>query len=263
MSFATFRRHALSTVILLGFSCVGADSFDFFTFTLQWPVTFCKMNQHKCNMNTVPDNWIIHGLWPSNFTGANPRNCSSFFDVSQIPQNIAEEMNRQWPNLNKNEANDQFWDKQWRMHGSCAESVPGVQNIGEYFTKVITLANMYNIKKILNSRGITEGNQYTTATIQDAIVLNTTKLSKIIGLKSKCTKDWLLFEIRICFDKQFEVINCPNVTNSTLKLRYPSKPSPAAQALRCDVSSNGHSTSQFLSLIAYLIASPFFLMLKV
>lgn len=28
-------------------SCVGADSFDFFTFTLQWPVTFCQMNQRK------------------------------------------------------------------------------------------------------------------------------------------------------------------------------------------------------------------------
>lgn len=174
--------------------------------------------------------------------------------------NIAEKMNRLWPNLNKNEANDQFWDKQWRMHGSCAESVPGVQNISEYFTKVITLANMYNIKEILNSSRITEGNQYPTATIQDAIVLKTTKLSKIIGLKPKCTKDWLLFEIRICFDKQFKVINCPNVTNSTLKLRYPSKPSPAAQALRCDISSNGHSTSQFLSLIAFLIAILSFLL---
>lgn len=262
MSFATFRRHALSTVILLGFSCVGADSFDFFTFTLQWPVTFCQMIQHKCNMTAVPDNWIIHGLWPSNFTGANPRNCSSFFDVSQIPQNIAKEMNRQWPNLNKNESNDQFWDKQWRMHGSCAESVPGVQNIGEYFTKVITLANMYNIKEILNSSRITEGNQYPAATIQDAIVLSTTKLSKIIESKMRCAKNWL-FEIRICFNKQFEVIDCPNVTNSTLKLTYPSKPSPAAQALRCDVSSNGHSTSQFLSLIAFLIAFPSFLLLKV
>lgn len=99
-----------------------------------------------------------------------------------------------------------------------------------------------------------------TATIQDAIVLNTTKLSKIIGLKSKCNKDRLLFEIRICFDKQFKVINCPNVTNSTVKLRYPSKPSPAAQALRCDISSNGQSTSQFLSLIVFLIAILSFLL---
>lgn len=178
----------------------------------------------KCNMTAVPDNWIIHGLWPSNFTGANPRNCSSFFDVSQIPQNIAKEMNRQWPNLNKNESNDQFW--------------------------------------ILNSSRITEGNQYPAATIQDAIVLSTTKLSKIIESKMRCAKNWL-FEIRICFNKQFEVIDCPNVTNSTLKLTYPSKPSPAAQALRCDVSSNGHSTSQFLSLIAFLIAFPSFLLLKV
>lgn len=159
-------------------------------------------------------------------------------------------MNRQWPNLNKNESNDQFWDKQWRMHGSCAESVAGVQNIREYFTKAITLANIYNIKEILNSSRITEGNRYTTASIQDAIVLKTTRLSKIIGSKSKCAKDWL-FEIRICFNKQFEVINCPNVTNSTLILTYPSKPSPAVQALRCDLSSNGHSMSQFLSLIAF------------
>lgn len=115
MSFANSLRQALLAVILLGISCVGADNFDFFTFTLQWPVTFCQMNQRKCNMTVVPDNWIIHGLWPSKVNGANPRNCSSFFDVSKIPQNIAEEMNRQWPNLNKNESNDQFWDKQWVM----------------------------------------------------------------------------------------------------------------------------------------------------
>lgn len=248
MSFASSLRQTLPTVILLGISCVGADNFDYFTFSLQWPVTFCQINQRKCNMTTVPDIWIIHGLWPSNFTGPNPRNCSSLFDVSQIPQKIMEEMNQQWPNLNKNESNEQFWDKQWRMHGSCAESVPGVQNIGEYFTKAITLANMYNIKEILNSSKITEGNRYTTASIQDAMVLNTTRLSKIIGSKSKCARDWL-FEIRICFNKQFEVINCPNVTNSTLELTYPSKPSPAAQALRCDLSSTGHARDRPITLI--------------
>lgn len=32
-------------------------------------------------------------------------------------------------------------------NGSCAESVAGVQNIREYFTKAITLANIYNIKE--------------------------------------------------------------------------------------------------------------------
>lgn len=88
--------------------------------------------QHDCRARQLDNSWtVLYCIYmPSNFTGANPRNCSSFFDVSQIPQNIVEEMNRQWPNLNKNESNDQFWDKQWRMHGSCAESVPGVQNIG-------------------------------------------------------------------------------------------------------------------------------------
>lgn len=166
-------------------------------------------------------------------------------------------MNRQWPNLNKNESNDQFWDKQWRMHGSCAESVAGVQNIREYFTKAITLANIYNIKEILNSSRITEGNQYTTADIQDAIVLKTTRLSKIIGSKSKCAKDWL-FEIRICFNKQFEVINCPNVTNSTLILTYPSKlsskRSSAVQALRCDLMATPRANSH--QLLHFMHSSP-------
>lgn len=36
---------------------------------------------------------------------------------------------------------------QWKVHGSCAESVPGVQNISQYFTKAVKLANMYNIKE--------------------------------------------------------------------------------------------------------------------
>lgn len=34
-------------------SCVGADSFDFFTFTLQWPVTFCQMNQRKVGTTSM------------------------------------------------------------------------------------------------------------------------------------------------------------------------------------------------------------------
>uniref|UniRef100_K1PBX3 Uncharacterized protein n=1 Tax=Magallana gigas TaxID=29159 RepID=K1PBX3_MAGGI len=75
---------------------------------------------------------------------------------------------------------------QWKVHGSCAESVPGVQNISQYFTKAVKLAEMYNIKEILRSRNVTEGKSYTISSIQDAMKRNTTRLSKITWSKSKC-----------------------------------------------------------------------------
>ncbi|XP_065927885.1 ribonuclease Oy-like isoform X1 [Magallana gigas] len=242
-------RLGLSVAMLAGIrfqDFVEAEKFDFFTFSLQWPVTFCRVNKARCKMSSMPNFWTIHGLWPSNFTGANPRKCSDFFDVSHIPKDVITEMNEKWPNLIKNEPNEKFWSTQWKVHGSCAESVPGVQNISQYFTKAVKLAEMYNIKEILRSRNVTEGKNYTISSIQDAMKRNTTRLSKITWSKSKCARNWL-YEIRICLDKQFGVINCPNVTKSTLILKYPNKDLQSPQALRCDPPSTGHSSGHLLS----------------
>lgn len=153
-------RLGLSVAMLAGIrfqDFVEAEKFDFFTFSLQWPVTFCRVIKARCKMSSMPNFWTIHGLWPSNFTGANPRKCSDVFDVSHIPKDVITEMNEKWPNLIKNEPNEKFWSTQWKVHGSCAKSVPGVQNISQYFTKAVKLAEMYNIKEILRSRNVTEG----------------------------------------------------------------------------------------------------------
>lgn len=253
-------RLGLSVAMLAGIrfqNFVEADKFDYFTLSLQWPVTFCRLNKARCKMSLMPEFWTIHGLWPSNSTGANPRKCSDFFDVAQIPQDVITKMNEKWPNLIMNEPNKQFWSTQWKVHGSCAESVPGVQNISQYFTKAVKLADMYNIKEILRNRNVTEGNNYKISSIQDALKRNTTHLSRITWSKSKCAPNWL-FEIRICFDKQFGVINCPNVTNSTLELKYPNKDLQSAQALRCFSPSTENSSGHLLSPFVF-IAFLFFL----
>lgn len=247
-------RLGLSVAMLAGIrfqDFVEAEKFDFFTFSLQWPVTFCRVNKARCKMSSMPNFWTIHGLWPSNFTGANPRKCSDFFDVSHIPKDVITEMNEKWPNLIKNEPNEKFWSTQWKVHGSCAKSVQGVQNISQYFTKAVKLAEMYNIKEILRSRNVTEGKNYTISSIQDAMKRNTTRLSIITWSKSKCARNWL-FEIRICFDKQFGVINCPNVTKSTLILKYPNKDLQSPQALRCDPPSTGHFSGHLLSPFVFI-----------
>lgn len=249
-------RLGLLVASLVGLRCpdvkfAEAVAFDYFTFSLQWPVTFCRLNIARCSLSSVPDIWTIHGLWPSNFTGANPRKCSDMFDVSQIPKDVITNMNQIWPNLIKNATNEQLWSTQWKVHGSCAQSVPGVQNIKEYFTKATKLANLYNIKEILEISQITEGNNYTIASIQKAMIHGTNRISSVIVSKAPCALNWL-FEIRICFDKQFGIINCPNVTNSTLNLNYPSKGLQSAQALRCFSPPTGKSSDQLTPPIAFL-----------
>lgn len=253
-------RFGLSVAMLIGIRFPDANfveslEFDYFTFSLQWPVTFCRLHKARCNISSVPDIWTIHGLWPSNYKGANPRHCSSVFNASQIPQNAIEDLNQKWPNLNLSSTNEQFWSTQWKVHGSCAESVPGVQNISQYFTKAVELANTYNIKEILRTSHVTDGNNYTISSIQDALIQNTTRLSNITWSRAKCAMNWL-FEIRICFDKRFGVINCPRVSNSTQELIYPSKGLSSAQHLRCYPPSTENSNGHLLSQLFFLTFLP-------
>lgn len=171
----------------------------------------------------MPEVWTIHGLWPSNKSKQNsPTYCYKNFDVQQIPQNVS--LEQSWPNLNTNENNTQFWSQQWRKHGSCALNVHGVENISNYFSKAIELATSYNITEILQNNGITKGSRYKIKNVQDAMIHRTGKRPKIIMWTntSSCAPAWL-FEIRICFDKDFDVIDCPNASKTCLEIEYPDK----------------------------------------
>lgn len=210
-------RLLFSVLFLLECSHVEAASFDYFTLAFQWPITYCSDKNTNCYQKHI---WTIHGLWPSNKNGRNPDYCNNTFDGSQITS-IKKTLDEFWPNLDLTKKNTDFWSYEWRKHGSCANSVEKVSTTLDYFKKALQLAKQYNVTSILSKKKITENNinTYTINDVQSAMEGSTRFKSNIIWNENKCTP--LLSEIRICFSKTFDVIDCPWPTKSIKEVKYP------------------------------------------
>lgn len=191
----------------------GVKQFDYYTVAYQWPRTFQEINNLP---NDEVNYWTIHGVWPSNDNGHHPRNCNNnAFNLALIPQNVQDRMKIMWPNLN-NANNQDFWEEQWKAHGTCSEL--GVE---EYFTMAIALSDRYNIMQILSNKNITPSNvkKYHILKIRSAIRQHSKKWPTIVkGKVNGNDKPWL-FEIRLCFDREYNVRNCPSSAGQLL--RYP------------------------------------------
>lgn len=100
-------------ILLLGSRYLEANEakqFDYFTLALQWPISYCKIHSDRCNLDSMPEVWTIHGLWPSNESKQNrPVCCNNNFDAQQIPQNARKSLKLIWPNLNTDENDTKFW----------------------------------------------------------------------------------------------------------------------------------------------------------
>jgi ribonuclease T2 len=104
-----------------------AQSFDYYVLTLSWSPEFCHENpsnrSDECSA-AGPAGFVVHGLWPTNTDGSDPRNCSGTpFDPSAVPENVTSIMPRA------------IYAHEWETHGVCS-------GLGErdYFQEIATLS---------------------------------------------------------------------------------------------------------------------------
>lgn len=217
--------------------------FDYYTLAMQWPGTVCK--QAPC-----PDHWTIHGLWPSKNHGFGPSDCGGQLHVNDVANiNGLDEM---WPDL-KNKQNFDFWKVQWKKHGSCAKNI--FNHANTYFTKAVELAGRYDIKRILENNQMypNSQNRFQIWKIRDAIYAETEHHSKVKTCENR------LFEIEICFDKNFNVIHCkdystvyPLVQPNQQQLQQP-QPLIQANEGQCQFLSNGQTQINFIAPVLQLM----------
>nr|XP_022290695.1 ribonuclease-like storage protein [Crassostrea virginica] len=150
---------------------------------MQWPASFCSTLSTKDTcIESPPNQWTIHGLWPKNLY------CHNSFNIGEISESARVQLAKLWPNLNASSNNEQFLEREWKKHGSCSNLT-----IEQYFKKVIQLASLYNIYNILEKNSI--------------------KPSKIHYTP------FLVSEIRFCFDQAFRMMDC-NTTYQLNPLLY-------------------------------------------
>lgn len=197
---------------------------DYLLFSQRWPVSGCieyedKNPHNTCTLPTNKDSWTVHGIWPTKNGETGPLCCPSsvHFDPDQLTP-MMPDLEQHWTNIEANTDADSFWKHEWNKHGTCAVVDPELNSVTNYFQKGLDLNKQYNIADIL-ARGkiVPQKDGYTAAQIAEAMRDVLKKNVAVRCVVDSKTKESLLSEIRICFDKDMNVIDCDatNPVNGT------------------------------------------------
>lgn len=192
----------------------GNNSWDLLIFTQQWPITSCfdwekKNKSHKCLLPSSVEFWTIHGIWPTRKGEIGPNFCNKTaqFDVDEL-QPIKNDLEQFWPNIHTDAEEDSLWKHEWLKHGTCASALPELDNEVKYFDRGIYWRNEYLIAHILGNYGIHPGSNNSVVTINQAIVGALKRNPSIHCVYDAKRGVSLLSEIRICFDRNLNLIHC-------------------------------------------------------
>ncbi|KAM5561650.1 hypothetical protein ABKV19_022312 [Rosa sericea] len=184
---------------------VGQPYYQYLQFVLQYPRT---VNQSS----DIEKRFTIHGLWPSNYSKDQNllvRNCSPEYPaeilLEQLGPPLEKNLDESWPDV-VNLNNSNFWTKQYRKHGSCANHTFIPQ---DYFRKADDLYRKHwnGLYNLFVDGGIVPGKPNNTSIYMNILVQNATG-KKIPRLRCEGK---LLKEVVICYNKTAtEIINCPS-----------------------------------------------------
>ncbi|CAM1292561.1 RNASET2 (predicted) [Pycnogonum litorale] len=218
-------------VWIIGISCfcvyyadtysVDDTSWDSLVFTQIWPGSKC-LHLPYCHVPAGIKNWTIHGLWPDKRGTMGPFFCNSswHFDDAVI-KDLIPDMKTKWPNYYTNEPFDSLWKHEWTKHGTCASSLPTLYGEKKYFERSLKLSDEYNMFKLLQESGI-KPEEMTSYSAEEILG----KLQQLIGHKVviQCESDEgssMLVQVEICFDKQFNTIDCKGHDSCKKEVKYP------------------------------------------
>lgn len=221
---------------------VSLPEFDYLMYSQRWPISACvewesKNKSNTCNLPNDLNSWIVHGLWPTKAGSEGPNNCQSaiHFDPQQL-QPIEGDLNVHWTNVESGTKPYSFWRHEWTKHGTCASVLPQLNSVYNYFVKGLQFNQQYNLTEILSKSNILPGQgNYNLDEIIKSINSVTGSNPQIECIVDPKTKDSLISEIRICFDKSLQITNC-NLTQVQLTNCNLKKPIKYLKELPGDVS---------------------------
>ncbi|KAL4374422.1 hypothetical protein HN51_008220 [Arachis hypogaea] len=187
------------------------STYQYFKLSLQWPPSF----QQRYGVRTIQKNFTIHGLWPQNFSGPWPHDCSLSHSFEANTVNIlGRQLAIDWPNLHGQKWNNKFWEAQWLKHGTC--SLNNFKQL-QYFSLAIGIKNKLDILGMLENAGIRPNATitYNYIDIVDAIKAKIGPFEPELYCVMPHNNVVLLFEVRVCRDAMGATyISCVNNSNS-------------------------------------------------
>ncbi|XP_003706196.3 ribonuclease Oy [Megachile rotundata] len=211
----------------------GSTDFDVLIFTQRWPPTVCytwkeSSASHTCSFPKEKDEWTIHGIWPSQLHKMGPQFCnkSLSFNMTALKP-LESQLQEKWIDIEYGRESSSLWQHEWNKHGTCAIVIEELNTEFKYFKKGLNLLAKYDMKDVLAKSNILLGEAYSIENIRNAIEKILGKRAAIMCRKNKTTGESYIFEIRICFDKMLQLVDCdgiyeyPTDCDTSLKVIYP------------------------------------------
>ncbi|XP_011704178.1 PREDICTED: ribonuclease Oy [Wasmannia auropunctata] len=197
-----------------------SNEFDVLIFTQTWPLTACFVWENKSRPNdthscSLPkrDEWTIHGIWPTKYNTIGPQFCNSAlpFNPSAIAP-IESNLKENWIDIHKGSKPYSFWRHEWNKHGTCAIEINALNTEFKYFQEGLKLIDKYNMIDVLSKANILPGNKYMVQDIFMGIQKVLNKRAQIMCVNGKKNESYVI-EIRICFDKTLQLVDCDGIYN--------------------------------------------------
>lgn len=172
-------------------------------------------------MPKIKNSWGIHGVWPTKYHTMGPQFCNDTweFDIKSI-ESIEDEMKEKWINIEKGTPLDGLWRHEWDKHGTCAATQVAAMNSQlNYFTAGLHLFDRLSVTQIFQQSYIKAGMSYKLEEIHEVLNRSLGNNFAIVCEKDHVTKEQLLFEIRICLDKQLNLHSCDGIVMRTNEFR--------------------------------------------
>lgn len=99
-----------------------------------------------------------------------------------------------------------FWHHEWIKHGTCCAETE-LANVDKFFGQGLTWLRRFHMTHILGTASVTPGGEYRVVDIHNAVYKTLNKVPSIHCASTKDGSDYLS-EIRLCFSKGLELIDC-------------------------------------------------------
>lgn len=104
-----------------------------------------------------------------------------------------------------------FWGHEWLKHGTCASVLNGLDSENKYFGQGLAWLQLHTMTDLLAKANIVPDQQYNIAELNAGIRSVLDHNPSIHCIHEKHTGEIYLAEIRICFNKELELIDCDGV----------------------------------------------------
>ncbi|KAJ8664603.1 hypothetical protein QAD02_006265 [Eretmocerus hayati] len=187
----------------------SSSCIDHFRLVQSWPKI--SRNNVRNPKSSLPDNWILHGLWAVDVQGKPVVNCPTNFNVNAnyLGGDLISQLREKWPNLCLSGKECGFWIHEFTKHGSCFIGSAEIDTPRRYFEKTMELTSLYNVTEILDDLKFKPKQEPYPFRVLYRNIQNYAGLNHFVRLECDIQDNvYYLAEIHICFDKDFDVVHC-------------------------------------------------------